>query len=368
MSDSDSTTKHRYVVLDGMRGLAALAVITDHVPSPLMMNLLPGRYLAVDFFFVLSGFVLAYAYGAALGSGLTPVRFMRLRLIRLYPLYLAGTLIGAAFFALSALKGWGEATLMSVATSLAAALTFLPTPPALSIWPDAPYPLDGPAWSLFFELFVNAVLALVALRGITRGVCIAIMAVAGLWLVPTAFAFGQLDGGFAWSNFIAGFPRVLYGFFAGVLLYLMHERARAPALPAWACYLALFAIFAVPAAGQWRAAYDLVVVLILFPGLVWLSAGAQVQGAALKLSAFVGAMSYGVYILHVPLWHWLELGLQRAGLDAALPGVAKVALAGVAALAAAAILQRVYDAPLRRFLSGRGARSSTALTRKPAKT
>ena len=168
MVSSDGAAKERFVVLDGMRGVAALAVIIDHVASPLMQTLIPGRYLAVDFFFVLSGFVLAHVYLTRLAEGrMSPGAFLRVRAIRFAPLYLAAFALGAALALLYALRGWHEHTLPHVATSALFGVFMLPTPPPLSIWPDAPFPLNGPTWSLFFELAVNAVFALVALRWLT---------------------------------------------------------------------------------------------------------------------------------------------------------------------------------------------------------
>lgn len=350
MVSADIVEKERFVVLDGMRGLAALAVITDHVHSPFMEALLPGRYLAVDFFFVLSGFVIAHAYAQRLAGGMSAMAFMRARVFRLYPLYLLGAVAGAALFMVHALKGWGDPTVPLVLTSFAFALTMLPCLPAFSFWPDAPYPLNGPSWSLFFELFINAVFAVVA-RWVTPAICLVFMGVGAIALVPVAFHFGQLDGGFAWSNFIAGFPRVTFGFFAGVFVYQTRDRWRFPALPAWSAYLMLFAIFAAPALGFWRTVFDLAAVLVLFPLLVALSAGSRVKGLGFKTSAFIGTMSYGVYVLHVPLWGWLQLVLQSLGVEASLPGLAKVALAGLAALMAAWVAHRLYDVPLRRALS-----------------
>jgi len=348
MVGADIAGRERFAILDGMRGLAALAVITDHVPSELMTSLLPGRYLAVDFFFVLSGFVLAHVYGERLRNGMSFFAFMRVRAIRLWPLYLVGTLAGAAFALLSATRGWLDAGEWQVASALLFALFMIPCPPGFSYWPNAPYPLNGPAWSLFFELFINAIFALVA-RWLTPSLCLVFMAVGAVLLVPTAFGFGQLDGGFAWSNFIAGFPRVTFGFFTGVWLYMIRAHERAPALPAWAAYLALAAVFMIPGQGAVRPLIDLAAVFVLFPALVATSANSRASGAMLWAGAWVGTLSYGVYILHVPLWGWLDLFMDRFGF--VLPGFINVLVAAAAALAAAAVLDKFCDRPLRRRLS-----------------
>ncbi|HYD88945.1 MAG TPA: acyltransferase [Vitreimonas sp.] len=331
-----------------MRGLAALAVITDHVPSEALTGLLPGRYLAVDFFFVLSGFVLAHVYLDRLRGGMTVGQFLRVRVIRLYPLYLAGTALGAVLMLISIMQGWNDAALPQLAGSLLFALFLLPCPPPLSIWPNAPYPLNGPAWSLFFELFVNTIFALAA-RWLTPAASLVFVALGGVLLVPTAFGFGQLDGGFAWSNFIAGFPRVTFSFFAGVWLYQVRAHDRLPALPAWAAYALLALVFMIPGEGAARALIDLFAVLIVFPLLVATSANAPAGRTLLHVSTIIGVLSYGVYILHVPLWGWTELVLGRFHIE--LPGAADVALAAIVALSAAAFLDAFYDRPLRRRLS-----------------
>jgi peptidoglycan/LPS O-acetylase OafA/YrhL len=295
----------------------------------------------------LSGFVLAHVYGRRLVEGMTFTALMRARLIRLYPLYLVGALAGGALAVLSVVRGWDNASAVQLAWSALFALLMLPCPPGLSMWRDAPYPYDGPAWSLFFELAVNAVFALIG-RWLTPALCLIFMAIGGVLLIPTAFHFGQLDGGFAWSNFVAGFPRVTFAFFAGVWIYQTKIYERAPALPAWAALVLLLAAFAVPASGTGRAVFDLLATLVIFPALVTFSAGSRADGAWFPLCSAAGLLSYGVYILHVPLWSWLQVFMGRFGLD--FPGFADVVLTAGAALLAAAVLNAVYDKPLRATL------------------
>lgn len=359
MVSADVHDKQRFVVLDGMRGIAALAVITDHVASPLMQTLVPGRYLAVDFFFVLSGFVLAHVYGKRLASGaLSGAGFMRVRAIRFFPLYLISVALGAALAYLYAIKGWEAHTLSSVTSSALFGIFMLPTPPALSVWADAPFPLNGPTWSLFFELAINIVFAAMAARWLRPRVTGAIALVAGLIYIPTVFYYGQSDAGFAWSNFAGGFPRVTFMFFTGVWLYQMRGGWRVPVLPAWAAYAALAAVLMAPAQGIWRPVFDLTAAWVIFPGLVLLAAETPVRGTVRAMSAFVGLVSYGVYVLHVPIWGWLRLVLERFGGTEALPGVANVALVAAVSIAAAAALNAVYDVPLRRRLSGKARRAA----------
>jgi len=140
-----------YVTLDGLRGIAALSVVVLHCYRYFGDFTWSSAALAVDLFFVLSGFVLAYAYEAKLptASG----AFLKARLIRLYPLYLVGTLLGM-IEALATMKYGGPAAMDRATfwTSLPFSLAMLPTP-----WQM--YPFDGVMWSIFFELFINAVWA-----------------------------------------------------------------------------------------------------------------------------------------------------------------------------------------------------------------
>jgi len=350
MNSALPAERERFVVLDGMRGLAALAVITDHVHSPIAESLLPGRYLAVDFFFALSGFVLMHVYGQRLAHKLSWSAFMRLRLVRFYPLYIVGALAGAALWALHAVKGWNEATLEHVAGSLAFAAAFLPTPPNFSIWPDAPFPLNGPSWSLFFELFINAVFAAIVVWLTPRRS--AFIALAGaIGLVAFAYLTGEEGGGHRWSNFLGGFGRVALGFFAGVCIYQLRAHWRAPVLPAWAGMALLLAAMMVHAPGPLRIVMDVFASAVIFPLLVMTCADSRVEGGFARACAWIGAMSYGVYVLHVPLWGWLRVSMEAAGLS--LPGLANVALVALLALAGAWLLDKYYDAPARAALMRR---------------
>ncbi len=94
----------KFTVLDGLRGVAALCVVQTHTQDLLLGDTLPTAYLAVDLFFLLSGFVLAHAYEERLRQGMTLHRFMLARLVRLYPLYLAGIAIAVPLAVLDMLE------------------------------------------------------------------------------------------------------------------------------------------------------------------------------------------------------------------------------------------------------------------------
>jgi peptidoglycan/LPS O-acetylase OafA/YrhL len=351
MSGKTSSDHGRFVVLDGMRGLAAIAVIMDHVTSVALQRVFPGRFLAVDFFFVLSGFVLAYVYGERLRTGMSLFSFMRVRIIRLYPLYFLGSLIGAALALLQAWKGWIPYPPINALWAFLCAIFFIPCPPqATTEWLSI-YPLDGPGWSLFFELVVNVAFALLIMR-LSWRFLIGLLAIAAAALIYCTVQNGSMDLGWSWENVIGGFPRVTYGFFAGVLVYKLWTTVKIPALPAWAAFVILMVVFTAPAPAHFRWLFELFAALVIFPVLVATSAGAQAKGLLLKASAAAGALSYGVYILHVPIWNWAKAILPIiAPWWNAIPGFVHYGVIATIAVTAAAILDQVYDKPVRRWLT-----------------
>ncbi len=339
----------RFALLDGLRGIAAFAVILDHTPPNFLGDLVPGRYLSVDFFFVLSGFVLAHAYGKRLEGGWSALSFMRARVIRLYPLYLAGLAIGVSLVVLGIARGWDTTPIGQVGVFVLFGLLFLPAPPIYDFGGGQLYPFNGPAWSLFFELVVNFIYGTIA-RFLNWKLLSAIL-VGGAFAVAFTVTRHQGVGGpgWLWSHFDAALARVVFDFFAGVTLFRMRGAFRMPGIPAFIPVVAFLAVIAAPVAAEWRAAYDAAVAIAVMPVLVQLASHAKVEGRAARLCGGLGTMSYGVYVLHVPLLGVLYVTARSAQID--VPGWAFVCLVVVIAGAAAAFLHHVYDGQMRRWLS-----------------
>jgi len=351
MADTASADAGRFIVLDGMRGIAAMVVVVDHVPSATLGTLLPGRYLAVDFFFVLSGFVLSHVYGGRLAKGMPPLSFFLARIIRLYPLYLLATLLGAVMSFLYITKGWSIGTPDKVAPALLFNLAFLPCPPAFTPDPRIPFPFVGPAWSLFFELVVNAVYAFVAVH-LSNARLAVFLVIAAPVLAVAIFALGNADGGWSWGNFPVGFARVFFSFFAGVLIYRLRSIWMPPGIPTWLAVAVMILVFMMPATGIWRPAFDSVAAIIVFPILVALSAGSNVRGYSAHVCLTLGLVSYGVYVLQVPIRQIVEIilgsGFRLRPEDL---GDFAVVLVFVGSAGVAVIANVFYEAPLRRWLT-----------------
>lgn len=339
----------RLLVLDGLRGVAAFGVINDHVASATLRAMIPGRYLAVDFFWVLSGFVLALAYNERLGRGLKPLDFIGIRLIRLYPLYLLGLSIAVIATLYPVLRGWLPWTAPELLLAAAFGVLFLPFPPLFAVSGQHLFPLNGPSYSLFYELVVNLVYGLVARHLTPRRlwIVVACAAVLVVLVVP-----GHPPGsGWRWPDIDAGLVRVAYCFFAGVLVYHLKSRIAIPAIPAWAAIAAYLAMIAVPESARWTPYYNVAVMIVGMPLLVALAAGSTVKGRTAAIFAMLGKLSYGVYVVHLPLLLVLNTVSAHFGLHP--PGYQNVLIVAVGAAVLAWLADRYYDQPLRRWLIAR---------------
>jgi peptidoglycan/LPS O-acetylase OafA/YrhL len=309
------STKPHYPILDGLRGVAALCVVAMHIceaNSTSHQDMIVNHgYLAVDFFFLLSGYVIGYAYDDRWGK-MTLGEFFKRRLIRLHPLVILGSIIGAICFY------WGDSTIwptihtVPVAKMLLIMLigcTLIPIPLSMDIrgWQEM-HPLDGPAWSLFFEYIANILYALIVRRFSKLALGI-LVAIAGAALVQYALTCptGDLAGGWSLNaeQLRIGFTRLLYPFFAGLLLCRIGKLKRIDNAFTW-CSLLLVVVFVIPRIGGldhfWmNALYESVVVVAIFPLIVWLGAGGIVtRPFAARLCKFFGDISYPLYITHYP--------------------------------------------------------------------
>jgi peptidoglycan/LPS O-acetylase OafA/YrhL len=279
-------TQARFPTLDLLRGIAAIVVVLGHGTA--IFNTPVSSVLCVDLFFVLSGFVLGYAYDHRLQDGMSGTVFLRARLIRLYPLYLVGTMLGLLAFR-DTMQGVPELL------TLAFTLVFLPTP-----FTPVMFPLNPPAWSLFFELFINIVYGFA--RPARLGAIVCVMAVA---LVVTTLAYGTLDSGIMWG----GFARVGFSFFAGLLAWRFFARRERRPLPSWMALVltaAFCAIVGLKPAPQWQLAFELSAVLVGFPAIIYLAARTPLSGAMQTVATQAGLASYALYVIHWPLLRLLE--------------------------------------------------------------
>jgi len=329
--------------LDAMRGVAATMVAAHHFG---LLNLGSSPYLAVDFFFALSGFVIAYSYDRRLSQGMTIREFLTRRLIRLYPLLIVGLSLGLL---VSATLSFGREPWPKLAAlQFVAGALLLPFPPIFGN--ESVAPLNGPYWSLLLEIYVNIVFVLV-FRWLRLTLLRAIVGVFAVALVVTAFSEHTLETGYLLKDFHYGIARVGFSFFAGVLLCRVRHRVRMPRLPWLVVLLLTAALLLLPSPGSIRWIYDSVCVIVLFPLL--LLCGASVEPAAASMRTFcicAGGASYAIYALHRPFTPILNYAAQATP-EVPFEVWSALFLLGVILLAVAA--DRLFDIPVRRWLADR---------------
>ena len=346
---------HHFVTLDALRGVAALVVFQFHFPEMFGRNVFPRGYLAVDFFFLLSGFVLAVAYQGRLDGGWTTASFLRVRFNRLYPLYLLGLVTGAAGAWIRHHAGRGAGT-GSILLFLAIGAILLPMPPQVGAAADYLFPLDRPLWSLSYEALANAAHALFLRRRSLRFLG-AVVAVAGAAMVAAGLWAGDLAFGVKWPLSPYAVTRVLFSYTAGIALQRLwaQGRLRLRSTPLVPVALLLVPMLFAPQgrAGAW---YDLAVTMLLFPLILLLGAACEPPRSLRTVFSVLGTSSYAVYVLHQPLMEFLKRGWGHfrhhdAELDAPWSGLVFLLCVVLCALLA----DRLYDVPVRAWLRRRRA-------------
>lgn len=345
-------SKKHYLILDGLRGIAAVAVVIFHfmewVFSDLSKNFIAHGFLAVDFFFCLSGFVIAYAYDDRIGrTGL--IDFFKSRLIRLHPLVILGSVLGLLTFlfdpysSASAAYGIGTLALLFLSSML-----MIPAPVMAERSLNL-FGLNAPSWSLFWEYIANVLYALVLVRINPRMMIVLTILAAGVLSVVSCNA-GNLLGGWAGDNFWDGGARVFYSFLAGILIFrynlIIRNRLGFPLLA-----MLLSLAFLIPWT-EWNWLTELIVVLVYFPLLVALGAGSALSPRLQRLCQFSGDLSYPLYMTH-----YCAIWIFGNYLSAARPSMEQVnyiIAAGMLILICLAYLtMRFFDMPVRRYLNQR---------------
>ena len=369
-------SKPRYEILDGLRGVAAIIVVAFHLfetysqgPAYQILN---HGYLAVDFFFVLSGFVIGYAYDDR-WDRMTTFGFFKRRLVRLHPMVIFGTLFGASMFyfgACSAFPLLMQTPLWQVLLVTLLGCLMFPTPTSWDIrgWGET-NALNGPTWSLMWEYVANVLYALIIRRfsKLMLGIFVGLSACLTLDVTLNIDTFGLLSsrseaahtliGGWSLTpdQLYIGISRLLYPFFAGLLLSRVGRLLPVKRGFYW-CSLFIAVILVMPRIGgdtaPWQnGVYEAVSVIVFFPLIVAMGAGSSVTGKrSVALCKFLGELSYPLYITHYPLIY-MQISWARNHSDAPFEMHLFVAIVVfVLSIAIAYASLRLYDEPVREWL------------------
>jgi peptidoglycan/LPS O-acetylase OafA/YrhL len=365
MTTARLTAKPHYPLLDGLRGVAALIVVTFHLTEPLGTGhldiLVNHGYLAVDFFFLLSGFVIGYAYDDRWQT-MTIGTFLKRRFERLQPMVVLGMTLGAIGFYFTDSPIWPlihTVPLWKLLLVLLIGYTALPVPLSLDIrgWQEM-HPLNSVGWSLFFEYIANILYAL-GLRKLSNpalSVLVVLAAIALAYLAITSPA-GDVSGGWTLNaeQVRIGMTRTVYPFFAGLLLSRIATPTHIKHAFLW-CSLLLALVLYMPRIGGadhvWlNGVYESVAIILLFPLIVYLGASgvvqSQIEGRVCK---FLGDISYPLYLVHYPLVYFYVAWISKhkgVTLGQAWPYALLILLGGIG-LAYASL--KWYDEPVRHWL------------------
>ena len=334
-----------------MRGIAAISVVIFHFMEIAIPdynnNIVAHAYLAVDFFFCLSGFVVAYAYDGRLRE-LGVWTFFKLRLIRLHPLVILMAVVGLiAFIADPFSNIWrkyqGELVLLFGSSSL-----MVPYPVVTERYSNL-FHLNPPIWSLFWEYVANIFYALVLIR-IRNWLLWFLVALSACWLFYVARRFGNLSIGWGDSTFIGGVPRVAFSFMAGVLVFRLRWIVRTRfgvAVPLLLLVLMLLSPYT-----KYNPVVEPLIVIFAFPFLIALGAGTNARGTAAKICDRLGEISYPVYMIHYP-FIWIFMSYVEKYKPTLQMMVSITTVATVLLVMLSWLVLKWVDEPIRRYLKKR---------------
>lgn len=378
-------SKPRYEILDGLRGVAAVIVVMFHLLETysrgVPYQLLNHGYLAVDFFFVLSGFVVGYAYDSRWSQGMTFGNFCKRRIIRLQPMLVFGTVVGALLFYMqgdhpdfaSVMRTpWWIVVLLAIVGG-----TVLPIPRSWDIrgWSEF-NPLNGATWSLLWEYVANLLYGTV-LHRLRLRTLIVLVGIAALLVVNVCLdidVFGVLDardyaaytiiGGWSLTpdQLLIGLSRLAYPFLMGLVISRVAKMEVHVSRHGFVlCSVILAAALVMPRVGGdnpghfWmNGLYEIAVILLVFPLIIMMGRGSTVAGEKYEgLCRFLGNISYPLYVTHYPIIY-VQMSWAASHPDAPLSTHIYMGVCYfVIAIAIAYASMKLYDLPVRAWLSSK---------------
>ena len=349
--DSILKSKQHFDILDGLRGIAALAVVIFHFMEMAYTdygkNFIGHGFLAVDFFFCLSGFVIGYAYDDRIKK-MGVKEFFKSRLIRLHPLVISGSVLGLISFLFDPfgghpeLYGAGQVVLIFLTSILVIPYPVI-TERSFNL-----FGINAPAWSLFWEYVANIVYAFILCR-ISRGFLIVLTVIAAVVLAYTSYNAGSLMGGWGKPNFWDGAARIFYSFSAGLLIYRSNWIVKNKLGCAGVAVL-LAAAFVMPWSQQWNWLTELLVVLFYFPLLISLGAGATLSQGFRKIFVFSGKISYPLYMTHYAVI-WMFLNYYSTHTVSTLQLFFIITIGTICLIVLSWVVMTIYDMPVRKYFT-----------------
>ena len=371
------TSKPRYEILDGLRGVAAILVVLFHLLETYSggqaTQIINHGYLAVDFFFLLSGFVIGYAYDDRWDK-MTTWGFFKRRLVRLQPMVIMGTIVGACFYFFGQGDGFpliGNVPGWKVLLAFVMGCLMIPCGPGMDIrgWGET-NSFNGSNWSLTWE-YVGNILYAFLFRHLQKAI-LAILAICAAFctldLCLDWNVFGLLTEGHAshrytviggWSltpeQMYIGLTRLLYPFICGLLISRIGKFITLRG-GFWWCSLILAVLFSIPCIGGadniLNGIYNAGCILLAFPIVVMIGAGSKIKGEkSTKICTFLGEISYPLYITHYPIMY-MQMNWAWSHPDAPIYAHVMICIGSfLLSLGLAYACLKLYDIPVRNWLT-----------------
>jgi peptidoglycan/LPS O-acetylase OafA/YrhL len=369
--DSQDLAGHRFVTLDAMRGVAAISVMFFHYLLSTPYHVFQHGIYGVDFFFVISGIVLTHSYGTKISNKMTFTGFMKIRMIRLYPFIMMGSMLGTIAFIFYAI--WSSIRKfqpIDYALSIISGITILPYPnhravPAVGDGTiGAPlFPTNIPEWSLFFELLASMALFVVIRKRIKSQY---VVGCAFIMLVCALLYYRTLNVGWGMSTMPAGLPRTAFAFFSGVMMYQLFVglKDEKVAVQPWIILSLTIILFALPPAPNIyiRVISGPILCFVVMPCLIFAALSNDDNSKTRRVFVWLGRISYGIYAIHWPIYHIIVVILNRTPWAREIKDAPLVLACVVAAfvILVGHLLTSVIDEPLRRWLNTGGNRALSA--------
>ena len=345
-------TKPHFEILDGLRGIAALAVVTFHFMemaySDYSQNFIGHGFLAVDFFFCLSGFVIGYAYDDRMGK-IGIAEFFKARIIRLHPLVVLGSVLGLLAFLFDPFGGHPELYNAGKIVLLFLCSALLIPYPAVTERSFNLFNLNAPAWSLFWEYVANIIYALVLCR-LNRRILLVLAIISAAALCCVVYNHHNLMGGWGKDSFWDGGARISYSFLAGLLVYRFKLVIK-NRLGFLGIGVLLAMAFLMPFS-KWNCITETLVVLFYFPLLIALGAGAVLKPGLRKLCNFSGNISYPLYMTHYSVI-WMFSNYYNSHKPDAAQLAVIIIISALLLVGVAWLVMTFYDIPVRKYLNKR---------------
>jgi len=316
--------------------------------SDYSQNFIGHGFLAVDFFFCLSGFVIGYAYDDRIGK-IGVLEFFKSRFIRLHPLVISGSVLGLLAFLFDPFGGHPELySTGKIALAFISSLMMIPCP-SIADRSFNLFSFNAPAWSLFWEYVANIAYAFVLWR-IKRGLLLLLTIISALFIFYVAYRSGNLLGGWSGPTFWDGCARISYSFTAGLLVYRTKFIIKNK-LGFGGLAVLLFLAFVLPFS-KWNWLSEPLIVIFYFPLIVALGAGASLKPGLHKLCVFSGNISYPLYMTHYAvLWMFGNYFLSHKTGSMQLAIIIIIALPLLVGISY--LIMVFYDIPVRRYLNGK---------------